>query len=91
VREANRRAAAGEPVGDEHLREMLGLLALDGLLDDAAGDGPGPEALALLRERDAARAAKDWARADELRDALAADGWTVRDGADGAELVKTEE
>ena len=90
IREANRRTAAGGAVGDAHLRDMLGVLALEGLLDGSSADGPDDAALALLRERDAARAAKDWARADELRDALAADGWTVRDGASGAELVRTD-
>ena len=39
---------------------------------------------AVLEERAAARAAKDWARADELRDRLAAAGVTVADGRDGA-------
>ncbi len=39
---------------------------------------------AVLSERAAARAAKDWARADELRDRLAAAGITVADGRDGA-------
>jgi cysteinyl-tRNA synthetase len=38
---------------------------------------------ALLDERAAARAARDWARADELRDELAARGITVEDRADG--------
>ncbi|MDO9408653.1 cysteine--tRNA ligase [Patulibacter sp.] len=90
VREANRRTAAGERVGDADLRTMLAVLALDGVLDGPDDGGPDDAALALLRERDAARAAKDWARADDLRDALAADGWTVRDGASGAELVRTE-
>jgi cysteinyl-tRNA synthetase len=90
VREANRRVAAGETVGDAALREMLGVLALEGLLDAPQDAGPDEEALALLRARDEARAAKDWARADELRDALTAAGWTVRDGASGAELVKVE-
>jgi cysteinyl-tRNA synthetase len=91
VREANRRGAAGESVGDGQLREMLGVLALDGLLDGTRADGPDAGALALLAERGPARAAKDWARADELRDALAAAGWTVRDGADGAELIPNED
>jgi cysteinyl-tRNA synthetase len=91
VRDANRRTAAGEQVGDEHLREMLGILALDNVLDAPDDEGPDDAALGMLRERDAARAAKDWGRADELRDALAAAGWTVRDGADGAELVRAED
>jgi cysteinyl-tRNA synthetase len=86
VREANRRGG----VGDQHLREMLGILALEHLLDADDGDGPDERALALLAERQAARAAKDWARADELRDALAAAGWVVRDGPQGADLIRVE-
>jgi cysteinyl-tRNA synthetase len=45
------------------------------------------EALALVRERDAARAARDWKRSDELRDRLIAMGYEVRDTAKGTELV----
>ncbi len=37
----------------------------------------------LLQEREAARADKDFARADEIRDALAAAGIQIEDGADG--------
>jgi cysteinyl-tRNA synthetase len=37
----------------------------------------------LVDERDAARAERDFARADALRDQLAAAGWTVEDGPDG--------
>ena len=44
-------------------------------------------ALELMREREEARAAKEFARADELRDRLAEMGWTVRDSADGPSLV----
>ena len=88
VREANRRAEAGEQVGDADLREMLAVFALDGLLDaDTAVGGPDAEALELLERRQAARAARDFAEADRLRDELAARGWEVRDGADGATLV----
>ena len=88
VREANRRSEAGEQVGDADLREMLSVFALAQLLDaDAAAGGPDAEALELLQLRQAARAAKDFAAADRLRDELAARGWEVRDGADGATLV----
>ncbi len=45
------------------------------------------EALALVRERDAARAARDWKRSDQLRDELKALGFEVRDTAKGTELV----
>jgi len=88
VREANRRAEAGEPVGDADLREMLAVFALEALLDaDAAAGGPDAAAQALLEQREAARAARDFAAADRLRDELAALGWEVRDGAAGPTLV----
>jgi cysteinyl-tRNA synthetase len=54
-------------------------------LHDEAATVP-EAALAKGRERDAARAAKDWARADRLRAELQADGWTVEDGPDGTTL-----
>jgi cysteinyl-tRNA synthetase len=38
---------------------------------------------ARARARDEARAARDWARADALRDELVAEGWTVEDTPDG--------
>jgi cysteinyl-tRNA synthetase len=40
-----------------------------------------------MAEREEARAAKDFGRADEIRDQLAEMGWTVRDSADGPKLV----
>ncbi|HEX5147084.1 MAG TPA: cysteine--tRNA ligase [Conexibacter sp.] len=88
VRESNRRGEAGETVGDGDLREMLGVLALDGLLDaDADAGGPDAAAQELLARREAARAAREFAEADRLRDELAALGWEVRDSADGPTLV----
>jgi cysteinyl-tRNA synthetase len=83
VREANRR---GADVGDAHLREMLGVLGLENLLDDEAGEAPA-EVVELAEHRGAARAARDFAEADRLRDAIAAHGWTVRDSAGGYELT----
>ena len=41
------------------------------------------EIQALLDRRAAARAAKDWAESDRLRDELAAAGWAVKDSKDG--------
>jgi cysteinyl-tRNA synthetase len=87
VSEANKR----EAVGRDDLVEMLDIfgLAEPARGDAANGDGPDDAARALLDARNAARAAKDWAEADRLRDALAEAGWTVRDGPDGAELVRS--
>jgi len=75
---------APDGAGDSHLREMLGLLGLDNLLDPEGG--PPPEIEALAQDRVAARAAGDFATADRLRDELRAAGWEVRDGPDGPRL-----
>ena len=45
------------------------------------------EVLALVRQRDEARAARDWKRSDQLRDQLKAMGFEVRDTPAGTELV----
>jgi cysteinyl-tRNA synthetase len=85
IREANRRS---EAVGRADLVEMLAVLGLENLAE--AGDEAGDEQLELLERREQARAAKDWAAADRLRDELAAGGWTVRDGPGGPELVRSD-
>jgi cysteinyl-tRNA synthetase len=87
VREANRR---GDGVGDADLREMLAVLGLGGLTPlEAAGDAAGidPAAVALLEQREQARAARDFEAADRIREELRALRWEIRDGPDGPELV----
>ncbi len=79
IREANRRE---EPTGGAALREMLGVLGLENLLDANAGAAPPPEVLALAERRTAARAARDFALADELRREIESRGWSIRDGDD---------
>jgi hypothetical protein len=44
---------------------------------------------ALVEERQAARARKDWAASDRLRDAIAAQGWRVSDTPDGPVLEQS--
>ena len=83
VNEGNKRELSA---AREVLTELLPLLGLDSLIDE---DEAAPaEALDLLEEREKARAAKDYGRADELRDELAGMGWEVRDEAGGARLVR---
>jgi cysteinyl-tRNA synthetase len=72
--------------GDAHLREMLGVLGLESLLD--AEEGAPPEARALAERRARARAEQDFVEADRLRDELRDMGWEVRDGPQGPELLK---
>jgi cysteinyl-tRNA synthetase len=78
-------AANADGRGDAHLREMLGVFGLGGLLkpDEAAP----AEVRALAEQREQARAARDFAASDRLREEIAARGWDVRDGADGFELL----
>jgi cysteinyl-tRNA synthetase len=69
------------------LAEMLALVGLSSLTQPDQGAGADKEAEKLLTERGEARAAKDFERADEIRDRLAELGWEVRDSAEGAKLV----
>jgi cysteinyl-tRNA synthetase len=78
-----------EPVGRADLVEMLSVLGLQNLAEH--GSEAGAEEQELLEERQAARAAGNYAAADRLRDELRARGWEVRDGPDGPELVRIEQ
>ncbi len=80
--------AASPGAGNDDLVQMLTVLGLESLLaPDVSAEQPDDAALELLAAREAARATNDWELADSLRDQLAALGWEVRDGKDGAKLV----
>ena len=83
ITEGNRRELAGARAA---LEEMLPLLGLESLL--APADVADPEAERLLAEREEARAARDFERADRLRDELAERGFEVRDTPGGARLMR---
>jgi cysteinyl-tRNA synthetase len=83
VREANR---ASQPAGDADLREMLEVVGLDNLLEVVVVEPPA-EIRELSEARERARAARDFAAADELRAQIKALGWVVRDGPDGPQLL----
>jgi len=88
ARRANAAADAGDDAGAGTAARTAALLAgalglrLRGEggtdVDDASAD--------LVRQRDEARAGKDWARADALRADLEAAGWLVEDGAGGTRI-----
>jgi cysteinyl-tRNA synthetase len=89
VAEANRRVDAGERFGPGRLGEMLHAFGLESLLE--GGDEEAPEEIErLAAEREEARGARDFERADRLRDELAAAGWEARDTPEGVRLVRRE-
>ncbi|MFN8520467.1 MAG: cysteine--tRNA ligase [Chloroflexota bacterium] len=87
VKDLNRRLADESMSASDARRAAETLRDLDRVLavmEPDASDAQVPEQVtALLEERVAARAAKDWARSDALRDALAAQGIVVEDTRDG--------
>lgn len=85
VTEANRQLDEGDlPAASGSVASVLSMARAVGLvLGEQAADAPAA-IVALAAERDAARAAKDWARADEIRSSLAAEGWLIEDTPAGA-------
>jgi cysteinyl-tRNA synthetase len=83
VAEGNRRPLPGARAA---LEEMLPIVGLDSLLAPEADADPKSRELLAARER--ARAARDFERADRIRDELSERGWEVRDAPDGARLVR---
>jgi cysteinyl-tRNA synthetase len=89
IRETNRAMDAGQfdaasarALLDEWQR-VNGVLGFEKELEQIPA-----EILALLEERKTARAAREWAKSDTLRDQIAALGWQVKDTKDGQKLTK---
>jgi cysteinyl-tRNA synthetase len=87
ISEGNRRITAGRalPGAGPVLRTMLELLGLERMLDQR--EEVDEDALRLVQEREDARVARDYDRADAARDELRQRGWEVRDTPEGPELV----
>jgi len=82
VTAAHTAADAGDEGEGRRLASTAAVLAAAlGLALHGGGGGAelDDETKRLVAERDEARGAKDWARADALRDELVARGWTVED------------
>jgi cysteinyl-tRNA synthetase len=88
VSRAHALADAGRDKAASALARSVALLAaaLGLALDGGTGRAVDEESAALVDRRDAARSARDWATADQLRDELTARGWTVEDGPHGTVL-----
>ena len=85
VREANQRIDRGEFAKADLKAAQAFVEKVDSVLGlGLAGDARPPEAiLKLLREREAARQKKDFARTDEVRREIQSQGWVVKDGRPG--------
>jgi len=89
--------ARSETLSDADRRDLLrsfepvlGLRLGEPLEEAAEAWEQDPRIDGLLAERQAARAAKDWTRADRIRDTLAAEGVEIVDTPDGPRWRRTE-
>jgi cysteinyl-tRNA synthetase len=85
----NRANSADQAVGDADLREMLDVLGLANLLDVAEVEPPA-EVIELVEQRERARAAREFAQADALREQVRELGWELRDGPEGPEVFPSQ-
>lgn len=89
VRDINTCAGNSTQAARETAAETFdALTGVLGIVQHREKDDVPPEITALVEERTAAKKAKNFARADEIRDALAAQGYAVEDTAQGPKLVK---
>ncbi len=84
VRDGASKSYAKEALG--RIKELTGVL---GIFQDGEEDGSlGDEIQELIEQRQKARAEKNWARADEIRDELAAKGITLKDTPQGVQIIR---
>jgi cysteinyl-tRNA synthetase len=88
VRQANGLADDGDETGAVRAAHTVGLLgaALGLSIHDRVVTDVDPASQAKVHQRDEARAGRDWARADALRDELEQGGWLVEDGPEGTRI-----
>ncbi len=84
--ELEKDPASANPVDLDGLRVVLEALGLQ--LPHAESEAAPEEIRALAEARLLARANKNWAKSDELRDQLGAAGWSVKDSKGGYALEK---
>jgi len=80
IEELDAAAAATELANWEHINAVLGIETVE---EEAPA-----EILSLAEERQAARKAKEFARSDQIRDELAAQGWAIEDTPKGPRVKR---
>ena len=81
---ASRTYAADALKRIDELCDVLGIFR-----QEDEEEGLGDDIQALIDERQAARKEKNWARADEIRDQLAAMGITLKDTPQGVQVIRS--
>jgi cysteinyl-tRNA synthetase len=90
ARETNRKLAEGALNAEAAANSLATWAKLDSVLGVGAPEEVEvpPEIAALLEERQAARKARDFKRADAVRDELKAKGWVIEDTPKGARVKR---
>ena len=78
------KSFAGEALS--RIKELTDVLGLFGGEDEE--EGLGDDIQALIEERQTARKEKNWAKADAIRDQLAAMGITLKDTPQGVQVIR---
>ena len=79
---------ASREFAEKSLEVLMELATVVGLLQQEADDAVDDDVMKLVEERQAARKAKDFARADEIRDMLKERGITLKDTPQGVQIIR---
>ena len=89
VRDCNRKLGDDSMAEETAAAELAAWERIDAVLGIGIENEEAPtELLELMKERTQAREAKDFARADAIRDELTAKGWTIEDTVQGPRLKR---
>jgi len=89
VRDCNRKLADNSMAAETAATELAAWERIDTVLGIGIENEEAPAQLGeLMKERTQAREAKDFARADAIREELTAKGWTIEDTAQGPRLKR---
>ena len=82
------RDGASREFAEKSLDTLMELASIVGLLQQDADKAVDDDIQALVDERQEARKAKNFARADEIRDMLKARGITLKDTPQGVQIIR---
>jgi len=89
VRDTNRKLAESELSAESAATELANWEHINSVLGIESNEEEAPaEIIALAEERQAARKAKNFARSDQIRDELAAQGWIIEDTPKGPRVKR---